>query len=98
MEVKLHCLYKATNSLPKETAMKKIVAVLRYALPAAFVIAGLCYVGPTAIAQNSNPHSVASAQDQMQQPNNQKPAAETKTFAGKIVKHGNMLVLSDAEG
>ena len=34
----------------------------------------------------------------MQQPENQKPAAETKTFSGKIVKAGSSLVLSDAEG
>jgi hypothetical protein len=78
--------------------MKKIGAVLRHALPAALVVAGLCYVGQTATALNPNPYNAVSAQDQMQQPNNQKPAAETKTFAGKIVKHGNLLVLSDAEG
>ena len=74
--------------------MKRIGAVVRVALSTAIVMAGLCYVGQTAIAQNSTP----AAQDQMQQPDNQKPAAETKTFAGKIVKAGNTLVLSDAEG
>jgi hypothetical protein len=79
--------------------MKKIGVVLRHALPAAIVIAGFCYVGQVAIAQNANPHSVVSAQEQaMQQPDAQKPMPETKTFAGKIVKHGNLLVLSDAEG
>jgi len=77
--------------------MKKIQAVLRTALPTAMLVAGLCSAGPTATAQNSNPKAV-SAQDQMQQPDNQKPAAETKTFAGKIVKAGNALVLSDSEG
>ena len=74
--------------------MNRIGDVVRVALSTAIVIAGLCYVGQTAIAQNSTP----AAQDQMQQPDNQKPAAETKTFAGKIVKAGNTLVLSDAEG
>jgi Protein of unknown function (DUF5818) len=74
--------------------MNRIVPVVRLALSAAVVMAGFCCVGQTAIAQNSN----ASSQDQMQQPDHQKPAAEAKTFAGKIVKAGNMLVLSDAEG
>jgi hypothetical protein len=73
--------------------MNKIVALVRVALSAAILVAGFCCVGQTAIAQNSNP----SAQDQMQ-PDHQKPAAETKTFAGKIVKAGNTLVLSDPEG
>jgi hypothetical protein len=77
--------------------MKKIQAVLRTALPVAILVAGFCSAGPTATAQNSNSNA-ASAQDQMQQPDNQKSAAETKTFAGKIVKAGNVLVLSDAEG
>jgi hypothetical protein len=78
--------------------MKKMGAVLRTALPAALVVAGFCYVGQTAIAKDSNPSSVVSAQDQMHQPDNQKSAAEMKIFAGKIVKAGNVLVLSDSEG
>jgi len=78
--------------------MNRIGAVVRTALSAAVVIAGFCYVGQMAIGQESNPHNVVSAQDQMQQPNDQKAAAETKTFAGKIVKAGNTLVLSDTEG
>ena len=78
--------------------MKRTGAVVRSALSAAVVIAGFCYGGQAAIAQNSNPYNVVSAQDQMQQPDSQKPAAETKTFTGKIVKAGNVLVLSDAEG
>jgi len=57
-------------------------------------IAGFCYLGQITIAHNAS----SSAQDQMQQPDTQKPAAEAKTFAGKIVKAGNTLVLSDAEG
>lgn len=76
--------------------MKKIEAVLGNALPLVLVLSGFCYVGQTAMAQNSHPRNVMSAQD-MQQPDNQKPAPETKTFTGTIVKSGNMLVLSDAE-
>jgi hypothetical protein len=78
--------------------MKRTAGVLRAALSAAVVIAGFCYVGQTATAEKSNPYNFVSAQDQMQQPDAQKPAAETKTFAGKIVKRGSMFVLSDAEG
>ena len=75
--------------------MNRIGTVVRIALLMAVVIAAFCYVGQTAIAQNSN---VASAQDQMQPPDGQKPQADTKTFTGKIVKAGNVLVLSDEEG
>ncbi|MFZ0760763.1 MAG: DUF5818 domain-containing protein [Candidatus Sulfotelmatobacter sp.] len=77
----------------------KIGVLLRNVLPAALVIAGLCYVGQTVTAQNSKPNAV-SAQNQMQQPDNQnsQTAAATKTFAGKIVKDGDVLVLSDTEG
>jgi hypothetical protein len=79
--------------------MKKMEAVLRNALPLVLVLAGLCYVGQTAIAQNSDPNRAVSSQEQpMQQPDNQKPAPETKTFTGKIVKSGSILVLSDVEG
>jgi len=79
--------------------MKNTGDVLRNLLSVAIVIAGFCYVGQTAFAQNSAPSNVASAQDQsMPQPDNSKPAAETKTFSGKIVRSGNMLVLSDAGG
>jgi hypothetical protein len=79
--------------------MKNRGTVLRNLLLAAIVLAGFCYVGQTATAQNSTPYTIASAQDQsMPQPDNQNPAAETKTFTGKIVKLGGVLVLSDAEG
>jgi Protein of unknown function (DUF5818) len=92
---KMSCIvFYTRKSFPKETAVNRIGAVVRIALSAAIVMAGFCYVGQTAIAQNSTP----AAQDQMQQPDNQKPAAETQTFAGKIVKTGKTLVLSDAEG
>jgi len=77
--------------------MKKIEAALRNSLPLVLVLTGFCYVGQTAIAQNSHPLSAVSSQDPMQQPDNQKPAPETKTFTGKIVKSGTMLVLSDME-
>ena len=78
--------------------MKKIEAVLRIALPAALVIAVFCYVGQTATAQNSASPNVVSAQERpTQQADEQKTAPETKTFTGKIVKSGELLVLSDAE-
>jgi hypothetical protein len=78
--------------------MKKVEAVLRNALPLVLVLAGFCHVGQTALAQNADPNTAVSSQEQpMQQPDNQKPAPEAKTFTGKIVKSGNMLVLSDME-
>ena|ERR1700690_3533042 len=73
--------------------MKKTGVVVRIALSTALVIAAFCGAGQRAIAQNSTP----AAQDQMQQPYNQKSASETRTFAGKIVKVGKLLVLSDTE-
>lgn len=76
--------------------MRKFRNLLRTVFPAVLLIAGLGYLAAT--AQNLKPYNVASAQDQMQQPDNQKPATETKTFAGKIVKNGNALVLSDLDG
>ncbi len=77
--------------------MKKTGILLCAALPAALAIAGFCNAGQAAIAPNSNLINAVS-QDQMQQPDTQKPATEAKTFAGKIVKAGNVLVLTDAEG
>ena len=76
--------------------MKNFRTLLRSVFPAALLIAGFGYL--VATAQTSKPSNVASAQDQMQQPDQQKPAPETKTFAGKIVKNGNLLVLSDQTG
>lgn len=76
--------------------MKKFGSLLRVVFPAVLLIAGLGYLAAT--AQNSKPYNDVSAQDQMQQPDNQKPAAEMKTFAGKIVKHGSALILSDQDG
>ncbi|MGP0018332.1 MAG: DUF5818 domain-containing protein [Candidatus Sulfotelmatobacter sp.] len=76
--------------------MKKFRDLVRTVFPAVLLIAGLGYLAAT--AQNSRPNNVVSAQDPMQQPDNQKPATETKTFAGKIVKNGNALVLSDQDG
>ncbi len=73
--------------------MKKFGTLLRSVFPAVLLIAGLGYLA--ASAQTSKPSSTASAQDQMQQPDQQKPAVEAKTFSGKIMKTGNVLVLSD---
>jgi hypothetical protein len=76
--------------------MKKFGTLLRTVFPAVILIAGFGYL--VATAQTTNPSSTASAQDQMQQPDQQKPAADAKTFSGKIVKTGNVLVLSDQTG
>jgi hypothetical protein len=75
--------------------MKNVLAVVRKVLPAVLLIVGLGYL--VAAAQTSKPYNAASAQDQMQQPENEKPA-QAKTFAGKILRQGNLLVLSDADG
>src|SRR5258708_14937830 len=77
--------------------MKITGTVLRAALPAVIVLAVFCSVGQTANAQTTKPDTAAS-QDQMQQPDSQKPASEMRTFAGKIVKQGKVLVLSDTDG
>ena len=77
--------------------MKKLEVVLRNALPLVLVLSGFCYVGQTAMAQTSDRNTAVSSQDQSMPPDAQKPAPETKTFTGKIVKSGNMLVLSDME-
>jgi len=74
--------------------MKKIVAAVRSVFPAVLLIAGFGYLFATAQTTNN----AVSALDQMQQPDNQKPAAEAKTFAGKIVKQGSALVLTDLDG
>lgn len=66
-------------------------------LPAAAVMTGLLMVCPPVIAQNRNSHPQVWAQEQpAPQPGN--PAAETKTFTGKIVRAGDKFVLSDAQG
>lgn len=79
--------------------MKKMQAAVRNMLPAVVVIVGLLMVCQPVIARNPNPHSNAWAQEQpAPQPDDQSPMSETKTFAGKIVKAGNKLVLSDAQG
>lgn len=77
--------------------MKKIGVFVCNALPAALAIAGFCLLEHTANAQSLVPSTVVSTQNSMQQPGAKQPAAETKTFAGKIVKQGNELVLSDAD-
>src|ERR1700739_2480416 len=78
--------------------MKKIQAFLSLALPAALVIATFWYMGQTANAQNPSSSSVVSARQQgTQQQDEQKSKSETKTFTGKIVKSGDVLVLSDPD-
>jgi hypothetical protein len=78
--------------------MKKVQAAVRNMLPVA-VIVGLFMVCQPVIAQNPSPQRNARAQEQpAPQPGDQSPMSETKTFTGKIVKAGDKLVLSDAQG
>ena len=80
--------------------MKNLRAALLYVLPAAIMMVGLSLVWQPAVAQNTTPHNdVAAAQQQpAQQPDSPGSASETKVFTGKIVKDGDKLVLTDADG
>lgn len=79
--------------------MKTLRAALLSVFPAAVMIASLSLVWQPATAQNATPHNDAAAQQQpAQQPDSPGSASETKTFTGKIVKTGDKLVLTDAEG
>jgi hypothetical protein len=80
--------------------MKNLRAALLYVLPAAIMIVGLSLVWQPAVAQNTTPRNdVAAAQQQpAQQPDSPGSASETKVFTGKIVKDGDKLVLTDADG
>ena len=80
--------------------MKNLRAALLYVLPAAIMMVGLSLVWQPAVAQNTTPHNdVAAAQQQpAQQPDSPSSASETKVFTGKIVKDGDKLVLTDADG
>jgi len=64
------------------------------------MIVSLSLVWQPAVAQNTIPHNdVAAAQQQpAQQPDSPGSASETKVFTGKIVKDGDKLVLTDADG
>jgi len=80
--------------------MKNLRAALLYVLPAAIMMVGLSLVWQPAVAQNTTPQNdVAAAQQQpAQQPDSPGSASEAKTFTGKIVKDGDKLVLTDADG
>ena len=80
--------------------MKNLRAALLYVLPAAIMMVGLSLVWEPAVAQNTTPQNdVAAAQQQpAQQPDSPGSASEAKTFTGKIVKDGDKLVLTDADG
>lgn len=80
--------------------MKSLRAALIHVLPAAIMIVGLSLVWQPAVAQNTTPYNdVAAAQQQpAQQPDSPGSASEAKTFSGKIVKDGDKLVLTDADG
>jgi hypothetical protein len=80
--------------------MKNLRAALLHVLPAAVMIVGLSLVWQPAIAQNTAPYNdVAAVQQQpAQQPDSPGSASEAKIFTGKIVKDGDKLVLTDADG
>jgi len=80
--------------------VKSLRAALIHVLPAAIMIVGLSLVWQPAVAQNTTPYNdVAAVQQQpAQQPDSPGSASETKVFTGKIVKDGDKLVLTDADG
>ena len=80
--------------------MKNLRTALLHVLPAAIMIVGLSLVWQSAVAQNTTPYNdVAAVQQQpAQQPDSPGSASEAKTFTGKIVKDGDKLVLTDADG
>jgi len=78
----------------------KMNTVIRKLLPvSAMAILGLCCVAQSGAAQSSktNNDAVAAQDQQAQQPDASKQT-ESKIFSGKIVKTGNMLVLTDTDG
>ena len=75
--------------------MKTLRAALFYVLPVTVMMVGLSL---TAHAQTATPPSDPSVQQPTQQPDSTGSASEAKTFTGKIVKAGDKLVLTDAEG
>lgn len=76
--------------------MKKVQALLSVL----GITAGLCRAGSSAVAQSSaSPnHDATAQQEPAPPPDTPNTASETKTYTGKIVKNGDRLVLSDAEG
>ena len=80
--------------------MKNLRAALLEVLPAAVMMVALGLIWQPAIAQNTTPNNDAAAAQQQpaQQPDSPGSASETKTFTGKIVKDGDKLVLTDADG
>jgi hypothetical protein len=79
--------------------MKTLRAALLNVLPIAVMVVGLSLASKPVSAQTATPHNDAAAQQQpAQQPDYAAPASDTKTFTGKIVKDGDKLVLTDADG
>jgi hypothetical protein len=78
--------------------MSKWGVLLCKTLPVIAVVAGFCSIGQSALGQRAKVYGVAASQQQpVQQGDEQKPAPETRTFTGKIVKSGDMFVLSDEQ-
>jgi hypothetical protein len=77
--------------------MKTLRKALLYALPVAVMVVGLGLLSLT-VAQTATPPSDPTLQQPAQQPDSTGSASESKIFTGKIVKAGDKLVLTDAEG
>jgi hypothetical protein len=75
--------------------MKTLRAGLLYVLPVAVMMVGLSL---TANAQTATPPNDPAVQQPTQQPDSTGSASEAKIFTGKIVKAGDKLVLTGAEG
>ena len=75
-------------------------AALLHVLPVAGLVVGISAVRQPATAENTAPYNnmVAVQQQPAQQPDSTGSASETKIFTGKIVKNGDTLVLTDADG
>jgi len=79
--------------------MKTLRAALLYVLPITVMMVGLSLISLTASAQTATPPTDPSVQQPTQQPDSTASASEVaKIFTGKIVKAGDKLVLTDAEG
>ncbi len=73
------------------------MSLLRIGVLVIVVMIGVCWMGQTATAQNATPSVVSEQQQLTQQSDEQKAEPETKTFTGKIVKSGDMFILSDEQ-
>ena len=75
--------------------MKNLKAIMLGVLPMLALTFGMFSPSQRAAAQPSLSSTSAVIQGELMQQDGQKPADETKTFSGKIVKSGEKLVLAD---